>query len=361
MLRAPQTGYDQNNQPKVNMQFNNEGAAAFDQITKKMAETAQITGETQRLAIVLDGEVSRRPVSKTRSPTEMPRSPASSRWTRPRTLRWCSIPGAFPWSWCRSARTASAPRSARRRSTRPSRRRHRPAARHGLHDRLLPAARRGGQCRPDHLRRAVHRHPQRHRGDDDPARHRRYDPHPGDGGRRQRAHLRPHEGRGGRRQDHRRRHQRRLQEGLPGGVRLQHDHDHHRHHPVLGRIGRHQGVRPHARHRGRALDVHGGPGDPVDAQPAQRVEALPQPKTLGLHVAGSEGSLEDLPLHALQMVVPGHARCRHRFRVHHRLRRRARLRHRLQGRHAHGGGVDTGRLRGPGPLAREQIWASRTP
>ncbi len=60
-LSKAQWTYDQNNQPKVDMEFNAEGATKFQEITKKMAETTQITGEEQRLAIVLDGEVSSAP------------------------------------------------------------------------------------------------------------------------------------------------------------------------------------------------------------------------------------------------------------------------------------------------------------
>jgi SecD/SecF fusion protein len=61
MLTKALVGYDQNNRPKVDMEFNSEGATAFENITGKMAETTQITGETQRLAIVLDGEVASAP------------------------------------------------------------------------------------------------------------------------------------------------------------------------------------------------------------------------------------------------------------------------------------------------------------
>ena len=61
MLTKAAVGYDQNNQPKIDMEFNSEGATAFENITGKMAETTQITGETQRLAIVLDGEVASAP------------------------------------------------------------------------------------------------------------------------------------------------------------------------------------------------------------------------------------------------------------------------------------------------------------
>ena len=61
MLTKAGVGFDQNNQPKIDMEFNSEGATAFGNITGKMAETTQITGETQRLAIVLDGEVASAP------------------------------------------------------------------------------------------------------------------------------------------------------------------------------------------------------------------------------------------------------------------------------------------------------------
>jgi protein-export membrane protein SecD len=61
MLTGAQTGFDQNNRPKVDMQFNDEGAEAFAEVTARMAQTSQITGEDQRLAIVLDGEVASAP------------------------------------------------------------------------------------------------------------------------------------------------------------------------------------------------------------------------------------------------------------------------------------------------------------
>jgi protein-export membrane protein SecD len=61
LLTGAQTGFDQYNSPKVDMQFNSEGGAKFSQITAKMAETAQITGQDQRLAIVLDGNVESAP------------------------------------------------------------------------------------------------------------------------------------------------------------------------------------------------------------------------------------------------------------------------------------------------------------
>ncbi len=61
MLEGAQTGFDQFNQPKVDMQFNDEGAKAFADVTTKLAETAQITGQDQRLAIVLDGNVESAP------------------------------------------------------------------------------------------------------------------------------------------------------------------------------------------------------------------------------------------------------------------------------------------------------------
>jgi preprotein translocase subunit SecD len=61
MLTGAQTGFDQFNKPKVDMQFSSEGATIFSQVTGKMAQTAQITGQDQRLAIVLDGNVESAP------------------------------------------------------------------------------------------------------------------------------------------------------------------------------------------------------------------------------------------------------------------------------------------------------------
>jgi SecD/SecF fusion protein len=68
MLSSAGVGYDQNNRPKVDMKFNSEGTAAFGAITKKLAETAQITNETQRLAIVLDGTVDSAPTVREEIP-----------------------------------------------------------------------------------------------------------------------------------------------------------------------------------------------------------------------------------------------------------------------------------------------------
>ncbi|MCL5736038.1 MAG: hypothetical protein M1274_10710 [Actinobacteria bacterium] len=60
-LTGASQGYDTNNQPKVDMTFNDAGAKTFEEVTGKMASTEQITGEVQRLAIVLDGEVESAP------------------------------------------------------------------------------------------------------------------------------------------------------------------------------------------------------------------------------------------------------------------------------------------------------------
>jgi preprotein translocase subunit SecD len=60
-LTSATQGYDTNNQPKVDMTFNDDGAATFSEVTKKMAETGQVTGTYQRLAIVLDNEVESAP------------------------------------------------------------------------------------------------------------------------------------------------------------------------------------------------------------------------------------------------------------------------------------------------------------
>jgi len=61
MLEGAQSSFDQFNKPKVDMQFNDEGAELFFQVTKKMAETVQITGQDQLLAIVLDDYVESAP------------------------------------------------------------------------------------------------------------------------------------------------------------------------------------------------------------------------------------------------------------------------------------------------------------
>lgn len=61
MLKGAQASFDQYNQPKVDMQFNDEGAQIFSEVTKRMAETAQITGQDQLLAIVLDNNVESAP------------------------------------------------------------------------------------------------------------------------------------------------------------------------------------------------------------------------------------------------------------------------------------------------------------
>jgi SecD/SecF fusion protein len=65
MLDKAAVGYlSGTNKPKVDMTFKSDGATAFQNITKKMADTLAITGETQRLAIVLDGEVRSAPTVK---------------------------------------------------------------------------------------------------------------------------------------------------------------------------------------------------------------------------------------------------------------------------------------------------------
>ncbi|OFW57174.1 MAG: protein-export membrane protein SecD [Actinobacteria bacterium RBG_16_64_13] len=61
MLKDAQTGFDQNNNPKVDMQFESEGATLFAEITGRLADTYKITGQYELLAIVLDGEVESAP------------------------------------------------------------------------------------------------------------------------------------------------------------------------------------------------------------------------------------------------------------------------------------------------------------
>ena len=104
--------------------------------------------------------------------------------------------------------------------------------------------------------------------------------------------------------------------------------------------------------------------DPVHAQPAQRVEAVPQSAgcwACTCQPALERGSSREIyPLHALQVVVPGHPRRGHGVRHHHHLRRRPRLRHRLQGRHADGGRAGAGRPPSTTSVPSSAAWASRT-
>lgn len=60
-LSGAQVGFDQNNQPKVDMQFKADGAQAFADITEKLAQRATVTGQDQLLAIVLDGVIQSAP------------------------------------------------------------------------------------------------------------------------------------------------------------------------------------------------------------------------------------------------------------------------------------------------------------
>ncbi len=54
-------GFDFNNMPKIDMEFTSEGANTFAEVTDRMAKTAQLTGQTQLLAIVLDNRVESAP------------------------------------------------------------------------------------------------------------------------------------------------------------------------------------------------------------------------------------------------------------------------------------------------------------
>ncbi len=60
-LESADVGIDQNNQPKVDMAFTSEGADLFGQITGDLAQQAQVTGQDQLFAIVLDGVVQSAP------------------------------------------------------------------------------------------------------------------------------------------------------------------------------------------------------------------------------------------------------------------------------------------------------------
>ena len=60
-LQSAKVGFDTNNQPKVDMVFKSEGATKFADLTDQMAQTAQLTGQDQLLAIILDNVVQSAP------------------------------------------------------------------------------------------------------------------------------------------------------------------------------------------------------------------------------------------------------------------------------------------------------------
>jgi preprotein translocase subunit SecD len=62
MLKGASLGYDANGRPKVDMEFDEEGAQAFAEVTGRLADMTAITGEGQQLAIVLDGNVESAPI-----------------------------------------------------------------------------------------------------------------------------------------------------------------------------------------------------------------------------------------------------------------------------------------------------------
>ncbi len=61
MLDGAASGYDSNNQPKVDLSFTGAGTVVLAQITRELADRARSTGEDQLLAIVVDGEVKSAP------------------------------------------------------------------------------------------------------------------------------------------------------------------------------------------------------------------------------------------------------------------------------------------------------------
>ena len=60
-LTDAKVGFDQNNQPKVDMTFNSEGAKQFAELTDSLAQKSQVLGQDQLLAIVLDNVVESAP------------------------------------------------------------------------------------------------------------------------------------------------------------------------------------------------------------------------------------------------------------------------------------------------------------
>ena len=63
-LDGASVGYDQFGKPKVNMSFNDEGTKEFTNVTTQLSNQGKISGVTQRMAIVLDGEVESAPTVK---------------------------------------------------------------------------------------------------------------------------------------------------------------------------------------------------------------------------------------------------------------------------------------------------------
>jgi protein-export membrane protein SecD len=96
MLKNASIGFDQSGKPKVNMEFDSEGAAAFADITKAMADTGMITGVAQRLAIVLDGTVKSAPTVKAEVPGGDAEITGNFTFTEARDLALALSTGALP-------------------------------------------------------------------------------------------------------------------------------------------------------------------------------------------------------------------------------------------------------------------------
>ena len=322
MLEGRQLGYDQNNQPKVDMQFNDEGATAFADITKKLAETAQITGEDQLLAIVLDGEVESAPRVQERDPGRQRRD---HRQVHPGRGQGpgagAATPVALPVELhpvSQNSIGATLGKSALNQALL--------AGAIGLllvmvfmiaYYRLLGVVASIaliiygvlfiGILNAIGVTMTL----------------------PGIAGMiltlgmavdanvlifaRMRDEVAAGKTIGAA-----------TSAGFKKAFRAVFDCNMT---TIITAIilfwaasGRHQGLRAHARHRGRALHVHGRAGDPVHAQPAERLEAVPQHRRLlGLHVAGTEEGWKIYPF-MRYVVVPEHARRGHRLRGHHHLR-----------------------------------------
>ncbi len=63
-LEGAEVGYDQFNRAKVDMTFTSDGQKQFAQVTEELATAGAISGEVQRMAIVLDDEVQSAPTVK---------------------------------------------------------------------------------------------------------------------------------------------------------------------------------------------------------------------------------------------------------------------------------------------------------
>ena len=256
-LKSAKVGFDTNNQPKVDMEFKADGATKFAELTDKMAQTAQLTGQDQLLAIILDGVVQSAPRVQER--IDGGRAEISGNFTLAEAKQLALVlqTGALPVELTVISQVSVGATLGKA----------------SLNQALFAGgigfllviifmivyyrlSRPGGRHRPAHLRRALLGHPQRHRRDAHAARHRGRHPDHRHGRGRQRHHLRPCQGRGGGRQVTAHRRGGRVQEGVQRHPGCQRHHADHRRGPLLGRHRWRARVRAHAGRGCPALHVH---------------------------------------------------------------------------------------------------------